>query len=112
LSCLRLALLGVGAMNSPRYHPAGLLLSWPRRRIMFDGGGAAVPAQPVDAWLVTDARAELIADIRRRCRAAGLRPEVGGWAGNRVLKGATSAIGLAERGAGPGDRRGRPALSR
>ncbi len=29
-----------------------------------------------------------------------------------TLKGATSAIGLAERGAGPGDRRGRPALSR
>ncbi len=84
LSCLRLTLLGVGAMNSPRYRPAGLLVSWPGRRIMFDGGGAAVPAQPVDAWLVTDARAELIADIRRRCRAAGLRPEVGGWAGNPV----------------------------
>src|SRR6266536_2738275 len=32
LSSLRLTLLGVGAMNSPRYRPAGLLVSWPGRQ--------------------------------------------------------------------------------
>jgi hypothetical protein len=34
----------------------------------------------VDAWLVTDARAELIGEIRRLARARGLEPQVGGLA--------------------------------
>ena len=37
---LRLVLMGVGAMNSPRYRPAGLLLTWPGHRVMLDGGGS------------------------------------------------------------------------
>ncbi len=81
-SDVRLTLLGIGAMNSPRYRPAGLLLSWRGRRVMFDGGGAAVPASRVDAWLVSDEHAELMPDIRRRCRAAGMVPRAAGWDGD------------------------------
>jgi hypothetical protein len=44
-STLRLTLLRVGAMNSPRYRPAGLLLSWRGQRVMFDGGDAASSRQ-------------------------------------------------------------------
>ncbi|MFI6959976.1 hypothetical protein ACIBJI_41740 [Nocardia sp. NPDC050408] len=35
-------LLGVGAMSSPPYRPAGLLLCSSGRRIMFNGGAATV----------------------------------------------------------------------
>jgi hypothetical protein len=73
---LRLALLGVGAMNSPRYRPAGLLLTWPGHRVMLDGGGAADPCPPLDAWLVCDDRAELMSQIRRRARELKVRPAV------------------------------------
>jgi len=44
---------------------------------MLDGGLGAVPDAPLDAWLVADARAELIADIRRRARARGVQVRVG-----------------------------------
>lgn len=77
---LRLRLLGVGAMASPRYQPAGLLVLVPSgAAVMLDGGGGAVPHLPASAlaaWLVTDERAELIGDIRRAASAAGLQPEV------------------------------------
>lgn len=76
---LVLTLLGVGAMNSPRFDPAGLLVSWAGRRVMLDGGGTATPVRAVDAWLVTDARAELMPDIRRRCREWGLEASVAAW---------------------------------
>jgi hypothetical protein len=39
-----MTLLGVGAMNSPRYAPAGLLVEYRTHRVMLDGGGAAEPA--------------------------------------------------------------------
>jgi hypothetical protein len=39
---------------------------------MLDGGGRAVPDGVVDDWLVTDERAELIAEIRRLARSRGL----------------------------------------
>jgi hypothetical protein len=81
---LRLTLLGVGAMNSPRYRPAGLLVGWCGRRVMLDGGGTAVPRSTVEAWLVTDARSELGPDIRRRCRQCGLRPGVDEWHGDGI----------------------------
>jgi hypothetical protein len=80
-STLVLTLVGVGAMNSPRFDPAGLLVSWAGQRVMLDGGGAATPATPVDAWLVTDARAELISEIRRQCRAWGFAPSIVAWTG-------------------------------
>jgi hypothetical protein len=35
---------------------------------MFDGGAEAAPEGSLDAWLVTDARAELIGEIRRVAR--------------------------------------------
>jgi hypothetical protein len=73
---MRLTLVGIGAMASPRYAPAGLLIEHRQHRLMIDGGPGAVPAGRLDAWLVTDARAELIAEIRRLARRRGLDPDV------------------------------------
>jgi Beta-lactamase superfamily domain len=72
---LTLTLLGVGAMNSPRYAPAGLLAEYGAVRVAIDGGPGAAPAGRLDAWLVTDERAELIRDLRRLAAAHGLVPE-------------------------------------
>lgn len=72
----RLTLTGVGAMNSPRFAPAGLLLEHERARVMFDGGAEGAPEGSLDAWLVTDARAELIGEIRRAARDREVRPLV------------------------------------
>ncbi|MFB9839222.1 MBL fold metallo-hydrolase [Actinoallomurus acaciae] len=69
-------LIGVGAMNSPRYRPAGLLVTHERCRVMLDGGGAGGPASPVDFWLVCDARAELMPQIRRYCRGLRVTPVI------------------------------------
>jgi hypothetical protein len=73
---LRLTLLGVGAMNSPRYAPAGLLVEYRTSRVMLDGGGPAEPRGRLDAWLVCDERGELMRDLRTRARARGLEPAV------------------------------------
>ncbi len=73
---LRLTLLGTGAMNSPRYPPAGLLACYRRRRIMFDGGPGAEPAGKLTAWLVSDERSELRGQLRVLAGAYGLRPAV------------------------------------
>ncbi|HEV8567396.1 MAG TPA: MBL fold metallo-hydrolase [Actinoplanes sp.] len=75
---LRLTLLGVGAMNSPRYAPAGLLLRFAGTRIAFDGGPGAEPAGRVDAWLVTDERSELRAALRRLAAERGVAPVMAG----------------------------------
>jgi hypothetical protein len=72
----RFTLLGVGAMNSPRYSPAGLLISRGQVRVAIDGGPGAEPADPLAAWLVTDERAELIRGLRRLAAAHGLSPAV------------------------------------
>lgn len=74
---VRLTLLGAGAMNSPRYAPAGLAAEHGGVRVAIDGGPGAVPDGPVSAWLVTDERAELIRDLRRLAAAGGLIPHVG-----------------------------------
>ena len=74
---MRLVTLGVGAQNSPRYAPAGLLVAHGGVRVMIDGGPGAVPSAGLDAWLVTDTRGELIAAIRKLARARGLRPYAG-----------------------------------
>jgi hypothetical protein len=55
---LRLTLLGVGAMNSPRFPPAGLLVRYRRRQIMLDGGPGAGPTGRLAAWLVSDQRSD------------------------------------------------------
>jgi len=73
---LRLTLLGVGAMNSPRYPPAGLLVRYRRRQVMLDGGPGAEPAGRLSAWLVSDERSELRRELRTLCAARGLRPAV------------------------------------
>ncbi|CAM5258559.1 MBL fold metallo-hydrolase [Streptomyces aurantiogriseus] len=73
---LRLTLLGVGAMNSPRFAPAGLLLRCAGHRVAFDGGpGAEPPPGRLDAWLVTDEQAELGSALRRSAagRDVGIR---------------------------------------
>jgi hypothetical protein len=72
-------LLGVGAMNSPRYAPAGLLIERGHVRVAIDGGPGAEPDGPLAAWLVTDQHAELIAALRRLAAARGLVPEVGAY---------------------------------
>ena len=74
---LRVTLLGAGAMNSPRYAPAGMLVEYAAVRVAIDGGPGAAPAGPLRAWLVTDERAELIRELRRLAAARGLVPHVG-----------------------------------
>ncbi len=73
---LRCTLLGVGAMNSPRFAPAGVLVRARRMRVMIDGGPGSEPAGRIDAWLVTDARGELMSGIRRLARSRGCEPAV------------------------------------
>lgn len=72
----RCTLLGIGAAASPRFPPAGLLVEHGGKRIALDGGPDAEPDGPLDAWLVTDERAELMPQIRRAARARGLEPGV------------------------------------
>jgi len=61
-------------MNSPRYPPAGLLVRYRRRRVMIDGGPGAEPAGPLAAWLVSDERSELRAELRVLAASRGVRP--------------------------------------
>lgn len=74
---LRMTLLGAGAMNSPLYPPAGLLVGYRRRTVMLDGGPGAAPDRPVDAWLVTDEHAELRGPLRRLAAERNVRPAAG-----------------------------------
>jgi len=78
---LRLTLLGVGAMNSPRYAPAGLLVEYGAVRVAVDGGPGAAPACRIDAWLVTDERAELIRELRQLAAAHRQVPQARDFAG-------------------------------
>ena len=58
-------------MNSPRYRPAGLMVSWAGHRVMLDGGDGADPGAPV---------------IRRRANELSLRPHIGSFAANCVRR--------------------------
>jgi hypothetical protein len=82
----RLTLMGVGAMRSPRFAPAGLLVTHRHDRVMIDGGPGAEPRGRLDAWLVTDARAELIRDIRALAWRHRLEPEVDDFVRDGVLR--------------------------
>jgi hypothetical protein len=74
---LRLTLLGAGAMNSPRYPPAGLLVRYRWRKVMLDGGpGAQPPPGQLSAWLVSDEHSELRRELRALADARGLAPSV------------------------------------
>jgi len=69
---MRLVTLGVGAARSPHYRPAGLLVSHRDERVIVDGGPDTAPTGHIEAWLLTDDRAELAAAIRANARARGL----------------------------------------
>ena len=43
---------------------------------MGDGGGASAPTSPVGLWLVCDAWAELMPEIRRCCRGLNVKAVV------------------------------------
>jgi hypothetical protein len=73
---LRLTLLGTGAMSSPRYSPAGLLVRYRRQRVMLDGGPGAEPPARLAAWLVSDEHSELRRELRALAGARGLEPHV------------------------------------
>jgi hypothetical protein len=81
---VRLTLLGVGAMNSPRFAPAGLLVETGGLRVMIDGGPGAEPKGNVIAWFVTDEHSELIREIRKLVEPRGLVPMVGRYSSNRL----------------------------
>ncbi len=69
-------LLGVGAMNSPRFRPAGLLVHAGGRCLVIDGGDPqGVPPQ-IDGWLVCDETAELMPAIRRLAATRGVKPAI------------------------------------
>lgn len=75
---LRLTLLGVGAMNSPRFAPAGLLLRHAGQRVALDGGpGAEPPPGRLAAWLVTDEQSELRSQLRRSAAERGVTIRAG-----------------------------------
>ena len=66
---VRLTLLGVGAMNSPRFAPTGLLAEHKKSRVIIDAGPGARLKGRFDAWLVTDEQGELMREIRTFARA-------------------------------------------
>ncbi|MBI3185190.1 MAG: hypothetical protein HYZ28_23890 [Myxococcales bacterium] len=63
-------------MSSRRFLPAGLLLEHGGLRVMIDGGAVTRPEGKLDAWLLTDDRAELAPELRRHLRGAGVSPKV------------------------------------
>ncbi len=85
MSAPRFTLLGIGAAASPRFPPAGLLVEHGDARVALDGGPGAEPDGRLDAWLVTDDRAELMPAIRRSGRARGITPDVGAFESQDLL---------------------------
>jgi hypothetical protein len=67
-----LTLLGVGAMNSPRFRPAGLLIVADGNRVAIDGGSDVLRTARPDTWLVCDEHSELMPQQRRQALMAGL----------------------------------------
>jgi hypothetical protein len=61
----RLILLGVGAVGSSRYAPAGLLLEYGHVRAGFDGGPGSEPPENIHAWLVCDVHSGFQPERRR-----------------------------------------------
>ena len=84
MNALALTTLGVGAADSPRFAPAGLLVGRAGVRVMLDGGPGAERSGPLDAWLLSDDHAELTAPIRRLARARGLEPRMGDFTSDRM----------------------------
>ena len=67
-----MTLLGTGAMNSPRFGPAGLLVRYGSERVAIDGGPGAEPPRHLNAWLTTDEHAELRGAMRGLAADRGL----------------------------------------
>lgn len=82
---LRLVTLGVGAADSPRFAPAGLLVERDGVRVMIDGGPGATPPGRLAAWLVTDERGELMPRIRELAGAKGVEPHAGPFECGRLV---------------------------
>jgi hypothetical protein len=82
MNAVVLTTLGVGAADSTRFAPAGLLVKQRLTRIVLDGGARSEPLGPLDAWLVTDEHAELMAQIRRVASKRGLEPHMGDFSGD------------------------------
>lgn len=72
MGALVVTTVGVGAADSPRFAPAGVLLERRPYRVMIDGGPGGQPSGRLDAWLVSDEDAELMARIRACARERGL----------------------------------------
>jgi hypothetical protein len=51
---------------------------------MLDGGAGADPGPDLDAWLVSDEKAELMPQIRRRAEQLGICPTLGPFAADGV----------------------------
>jgi hypothetical protein len=81
----RFTLLGIGAAASPRFPPAGLVIAHRRCRVAIDGGHGAETKTGIDAWLVTDERAEEMPAIRRAAKALEHQPKVGKFEGPDLL---------------------------
>jgi hypothetical protein len=94
---LMLTLLGVGAMNSPRYAPAGLLVEYGAVRVAIDGGPGAASAGRLDAWLVTDERAELIRELRQLAASHGLVPAARDFSGGGLRLAAKPVVHTSHR---------------
>lgn len=81
---MRLVTLGVGAAGSPRYRPAGLLVSCGGTRVIIDGGPHTAPKGRVAAWLLTDDHAELAPALRRSARRRGLSARVASFRAGKL----------------------------
>lgn len=72
---VRCTLTGVGALASPRFLHAGLLLEYKSLAIIFDGG-EYIPhvVRNAHAWLLTDMRGEHVSKVRQAARRWNVIP--------------------------------------
>ena len=68
----RLILLGIGAADSSRFAPVGVLLEYGHSRVGIDGGPGSEPADNIDAWLVRDEHGPLQDELLRIARETGM----------------------------------------
>lgn len=67
----RYILLGVGAMNSPTFKPAGLIVDHPKGLIILDGLPPKMVVEKAKAWLLTDDKGELTPAQKKLAADAG-----------------------------------------
>jgi hypothetical protein len=71
-SVSRFILLGIGAADSSRFAPVGLLLEYGHIRVGIDGGPGSEPPETIDAWLVRDERGPSQDELRRIAHETGM----------------------------------------